>query len=149
MQIPPRNKQKLILNKISSSAIFLQPSPIKIAIKPKISCLHWELCRGGTYHTAAQLTLEDVRFGCEVESNGQRDHQDSEEQQCFQGWDQGAFVPAKDPCKSSWICQSKTASSLFGSNGTDSACGAFSWQPLLWFGIKAAEGKFVFTQTRV
>lgn len=35
MQIPPRNKQKFILNKISSSAIFLQPSPIKIDIKPK------------------------------------------------------------------------------------------------------------------
>lgn len=171
MQIPPGINKNSSWTKICSSAIFLQPYPIKIAIKPKsgqhslspVGALSWgdiSDCSMQFFLTSpnkpfsawrrvAQLTLEDVRFGCEVESNGQRHHQDGEEQQCLQGWNQGTFVPAKDPCKNSWISQSKTASSLFGSNGTDRACGAFPWQPLLCFGIKAAEGRFLFTLTSV
>lgn len=42
-----------------------------------------------------RLTLKDVRFGCEVQSNGQCDHQDGEEQQRLQGWHQGAFISAE------------------------------------------------------
>ena len=39
-------------------------------------------------------TLKHVRLRGEVEANGQRDHEDGEEQQCLQGWHQGALVPA-------------------------------------------------------
>lgn len=40
-----------------------------------------------------KFTLKDVGLRREVQSNRQRDHEDSEEQQCLQGWNQGAFIP--------------------------------------------------------
>lgn len=42
------------------------------------------------------LTLEDVRLCCEVQSNGQSDHQDGEEQQRLQSRNQGVFISAEE-----------------------------------------------------
>lgn len=40
------------------------------------------------------FTLKDVSLGCEIQSNGQRHHEDREEQQSLQGRNQGAFISA-------------------------------------------------------
>lgn len=91
-----------------------------------------------------QLTLEDVGFGCEVESDGQRDHQDGEEQQCLQGWNQGALVPAQR--YESALLSSNIASSLFCSSGRGGDWGVVGdalWLWLLRFSIKAAESNSV------
>lgn len=43
-----------------------------------------------------QFTFKDVRLWCEIQSNGHRDHEDGEEQQGLEGWNQGAFISAKE-----------------------------------------------------
>lgn len=84
-----------------------------------ISILNWFGCTIvrnilQTQDTVTSITFKNVGFWCEVKSNRQRDHQDSEEKQRLQGWNQGAFVSAEE-CKSSmWY---NTASLLMPGNG--------------------------------